>query len=52
MRTVCAGYAASRLKRLTEKKLEDLGVSMGDAMMILIVLQADEEPLGPTEAAG
>ena len=29
------------IKRLTEKKLGDLGINMGDAMMILEVLQTD-----------
>ena len=43
------------IKRLTKKKLKDLGINMGDAMMILDVLQADAEPLansGPAGAAG
>ena len=40
------------IKRLTEKKLEDLGINMGDAMMVLDVLQADEEPQPTPGAAG
>lgn len=43
------------IEGLTEKKPEDLGIDMVDAVMILDVLQAGVEPLansGPTGAAG
>ena len=31
------------IKRLTGERLEDLGISMGDAMMVLDVVQTDED---------
>ena len=40
------------IKRLTQKMLEDLGISMGDAMMILDVLQDDSPSTDPQGAAG
>ena len=39
-------------KRLTEGELENLGISMGDGMMILDVLQTNEEPEPALGAAG
>ena len=38
------------IQRLTEYKLEALGVSMGDAMMLLEVLHADATPGSPASA--
>jgi hypothetical protein len=40
----------SCVQRLREDKLEALGISMGDAMMLLEVLHAAEEPAPPAGA--